>query len=134
MAASVWKSSACPMSPSIPLGDRRALLSKLDRVRFATDAAGSLDGMDRMRQQAFETILGGVADGAGSTTLEEWGSLFLKGAPTFFVVIAVEAAADEISQVAASTGLELRPLHGRHDQAVIATLPVARGLAPKGQR
>ena len=46
----------------------------------------------------------------------------------------LEAAADEITQVAASTGLELRPLHGRHDQAVIATLPVARGLAPKGQR
>ena len=46
----------------------------------------------------------------------------------------LEAAADEITQVAASTGLELRPLHGRHDQAIIATLPVARGLAPKGHR
>ena len=45
----------------------------------------------------------------------------------------LEAATDEITQVAASVGLELRPLHGRHDQAVAATLPIARGLAPKGR-
>lgn len=44
----------------------------------------------------------------------------------------LEAATDEITQVAASVGLELRPLHGRHDQAVAAVLPLARGLAPKG--
>lgn len=47
--------------PMNRLGDRRGLLSELDRVRFAADTAGTLDGMDRMRQQAFETILGGVA-------------------------------------------------------------------------
>ena len=45
----------------------------------------------------------------------------------------LEAATEEITQVAASVGLELRPLHGRHDQAVAATLPLARGLVPKGQ-
>ena len=45
----------------------------------------------------------------------------------------LEAATEEITQVAASVGLELRPLHGRHDIAVAATLPLARGLAPKGQ-
>ena len=37
----------------------------------------------------------------------------------------------EITQVAASVGLELRPLHGRHDFAMAATLPIARGLIPK---
>lgn len=45
----------------------------------------------------------------------------------------LEAATDEITQVAASIGLELRPLHGRHDQAVTAVLPLARGVAPKGR-
>ncbi len=43
------------------LGDRRELLSQLDRVRFSLDARGPLDGLDRMREQAFGTITGGVA-------------------------------------------------------------------------
>ena len=43
----------------------------------------------------------------------------------------LDEATDEVTQVAASVGLELRPLHGRHDQAVCATLPLARGIAPK---
>jgi len=43
----------------------------------------------------------------------------------------LDDAADEVTQVAASVGLELRPLHGRHDTAVCATLPIARGLVPK---
>jgi len=45
----------------------------------------------------------------------------------------LEAATDEITQVAASVGLELRPLHGRHDLAVTASLPLARGIIPKGR-
>ena len=45
----------------------------------------------------------------------------------------LEAATDGITQVAASVGLELRPLHGRHDQAVTVGLPLARGFAPKGR-
>ncbi len=43
----------------------------------------------------------------------------------------LESAADHIAQVGAGIGLDLRPLHGRHDEAVCATLPLARGLAPK---
>jgi hypothetical protein len=43
------------------LGDRRALLSELDRVRFALDVPGRGDGLDRIREQAFGTIMGGVA-------------------------------------------------------------------------
>jgi hypothetical protein len=52
------------MQLSLPvdrLGDRRALLSQLDRVRFSLDALGRVDGLDRMREQAFCTITGGVA-------------------------------------------------------------------------
>ena len=45
----------------------------------------------------------------------------------------LEAATDEITQVAASVGLELRPLHGRHDQAMVASLPIARGVTPRGR-
>ena len=37
----------------------------------------------------------------------------------------------ELTQIAASLGLEVRPLHGRHDLAVAATLPIARGVVPK---
>ena len=37
----------------------------------------------------------------------------------------------ELTQIAASLGLEVRPLHGRHDLAVAATLPIARGLVPR---
>ncbi len=53
------------MKLAIPLprlDDRRLLLSELDRFRSASDAGGLLDGMDHIRQQAFDTILGGVAD------------------------------------------------------------------------
>jgi hypothetical protein len=43
------------------LDDRRNLLVKLDGMKRSLDA-GLVDGMDRMREQAFNTILGGVAD------------------------------------------------------------------------
>ncbi len=41
----------------------------------------------------------------------------------------LERACAETVQVAASCGVELRPLDGRHDQAVAVGLPLARGLA-----
>jgi hypothetical protein len=43
------------------LDDRRGLLERLDRLRRALDAAGALGGLDRFQEQAFDTILGGVA-------------------------------------------------------------------------
>lgn len=43
------------------LGDRRTLLSELDRVRWSLDSTGVLDGMSKLRSQAFEVILGGAA-------------------------------------------------------------------------
>jgi uncharacterized protein (DUF1501 family) len=44
------------------LDDRRALLSRLDQVKWAASEGRLLDGLDRTREQAFGTILGGVAD------------------------------------------------------------------------
>ena len=43
------------------LGDRRALLGELDRVRFHLDEGGKLAGLDGIRAQAFSALLGGVA-------------------------------------------------------------------------
>jgi hypothetical protein len=53
------------MKLSLPLNrldDRRQLLGRLDQVRWALDATSSLGGLDRIREQAFSTILGGVAE------------------------------------------------------------------------
>lgn len=37
----------------------------------------------------------------------------------------------ELTQITASLGMETKPLHGRHDLAMVATLPVARGVVAK---
>ncbi|MEZ6105369.1 MAG: DUF1501 domain-containing protein [Pirellulaceae bacterium] len=42
--------------------DRRGLLSGLDRLQREVDALGSINGLDRFQEQAFTTILGGVAE------------------------------------------------------------------------
>ncbi len=44
------------------LDDRRTLLAQLDRLRFGRDVAGVPAGGERLREQAFDTILGGVAE------------------------------------------------------------------------
>src|SRR5262249_39196151 len=46
--------------PRTRLDDRRALLTELDRVKRALDA-DALEGLNRCQEQAFSTILGGVA-------------------------------------------------------------------------
>jgi hypothetical protein len=43
------------------LTDRRALLAQLDRVRAAFDASGQAASLDALREQAFTSVLGGVA-------------------------------------------------------------------------
>jgi hypothetical protein len=48
--------------PMNRLDDRRSLLTGLDRVKWALESGGSISGVDRLRQQAFDVILGGVAD------------------------------------------------------------------------
>ncbi len=48
--------------PMDRLDDRRRLLSQLDQARAGLAEATVLEGLDRVRDQAFRTILGGVAD------------------------------------------------------------------------
>jgi uncharacterized protein (DUF1501 family) len=43
------------------MDDRRRLLAGLDQIRKAFESPGSLRGLDALRDQAFDTILGGVA-------------------------------------------------------------------------
>jgi hypothetical protein len=43
----------------------------------------------------------------------------------------LDGACGEYFQAAAQSGLELRPLHGRHDLGLLCTLPVGRGLAER---
>ncbi len=48
--------------PLSRLDDRRHLLAGLDRIRRSIDSAGLMAGVDSLRQQAFDTVIGGVAD------------------------------------------------------------------------
>jgi uncharacterized protein (DUF1501 family) len=53
------------MSLQLPmdrLSDRRQLLTQLDRVQWALSEGRLLDGLDKTRQQAYGTLLGGVVD------------------------------------------------------------------------
>ena len=52
------------------LDDRRLLLGNLDRVRWDFETSGRWEGMHRLREQAFSTVLGGVA-GAFDLTHED---------------------------------------------------------------
>jgi hypothetical protein len=47
--------------PRERLDDRRSLLTQLDHVKRQADTSGLLEGADRFQQQAFSTIVGGVA-------------------------------------------------------------------------
>ncbi|MDP7015545.1 MAG: DUF1501 domain-containing protein, partial [Pirellulaceae bacterium] len=44
------------------LDDRRLLLTGLDKIKQHIDNSGELEGVDRFREQAFDVILGSVAD------------------------------------------------------------------------
>lgn len=48
--------------PQGRLDDRRRLLAELDRLKRKVDVHGMLDGADRVRQQAFDVILGAAAE------------------------------------------------------------------------
>ncbi|HZZ81769.1 MAG TPA: DUF1501 domain-containing protein, partial [Gemmataceae bacterium] len=48
--------------PMDRLQDRRSLLNQIDEVQWALAERATVEGMDRMRDQALTTILGGVAD------------------------------------------------------------------------
>jgi hypothetical protein len=48
--------------PMNRLQERRTLLTQLDQVQWQLAEGRLLEGMDRMREQAYQTVLGGVAD------------------------------------------------------------------------
>jgi hypothetical protein len=48
--------------PRDRLDSRRDLLAGLDRIKRGVDSSGMLNGMDRFQEQAFNVILGNVAD------------------------------------------------------------------------
>ncbi|MFM9116505.1 MAG: DUF1501 domain-containing protein [Planctomycetota bacterium] len=48
--------------PAERFADRRFMLSQLDRLRRQIDVSGQIDGVDRLQQQAYDVITGGVAD------------------------------------------------------------------------
>jgi len=48
--------------PMDRVDDRRSLLNGLDNFKRALDAEGSREGLDRLRQQAFDVIMGSVVD------------------------------------------------------------------------
>lgn len=53
------------MKLSLPRGrldDRRSLLGQLDDLKRSFDSGGSIEGMDKFQQQAFQVILNGAAD------------------------------------------------------------------------
>lgn len=53
------------------LSDRRAILSQLDRARWLLETAAGYEGFDALREQAFETILGGVVSQAFDLSQED---------------------------------------------------------------
>ncbi|MCI0346960.1 MAG: hypothetical protein L0221_16225, partial [Chloroflexi bacterium] len=63
-----------------------------------------------------------VVAGYGEVT---YAGIVAIAAPT---VEQLERDSADLVQTAASVGIDLRPLNGRHDQAVAVTLPLARGL------
>jgi uncharacterized protein (DUF1501 family) len=48
--------------PMDRLNDRRSLLQQLDEVQWAAAERAAVEGIDRVREQALTTVLGGVAD------------------------------------------------------------------------
>ena len=48
--------------PQGRLSDRRGLLNSVDNLKRRVDQNGALDGMTGFQEQAFDTIMGGVAD------------------------------------------------------------------------
>ena len=48
--------------PRARFDDRRSLLASLDGLRRTVDAGGTIEGLDRFQQQAFQVIVNGAAD------------------------------------------------------------------------
>lgn len=95
-------------------GTARARLDAADRQRlgFASNAAAALDESDAEQIEA-ELVAGyRMADVTALLTVH---------APTLALL---DAASSQLRTTALTHRLELRPLHGQHQQALVATLPL----------
>jgi hypothetical protein len=135
-----------PLLMSAPAGVTRTVTVHLERVPPAqaarvartTRAKAALDQRDRLRfgmttSAALDRVeSSGVAMdaelAAGYRTHRVTALVSLSG-PSLAVV---DDATGPLRQAAAASRLEIRPLHGQHDRALAATLPLCR-LRPRGQ-
>ncbi len=116
--------------PIDPAASRRAIARQAAKIESDADtraAKGLRVGAEHHR--AHQAVLEREAE-----LVSGFGELAFAGVVTVCAASLdeLERAASELVNVAAAAGLELRDLHGRHDLGVGASLPLARGLAPKG--
>jgi hypothetical protein len=100
----------------------KAALDQRDRVRFGMTTSAALDRVESSGVAMDEELA------AGYRTHRVTALVSLSGRS----VVAVDGAAGPLRQAAAASRLEIRPLHGQHDRALAATLPLCR-LRPRGQ-
>jgi len=130
--AGLVRTVAVTYEPVSPSSSRR----KVERqaTKLATDA-------EQRERSGFR--VGGQHDRVARAVLEREQELVAGFAEFRYVglvdvcapdVSELDRACEELVQVAAAAGVELRPLHGRHDAAVAAVLPLARTAAGTGLR
>lgn len=113
-----------PVPPSV---SRRAIerqAAKLDSDADQRTRTGFRVGAAHRRQR--EAVEERESELVAGYAEQSYGGLVDVCAPT---LDALDEAAAELCQAAASCGIELRPLHRRHDQATAACLPLAFGLS-----
>jgi hypothetical protein len=92
------------------------MLDQRDRVRLGMTTSAAIDRAESTGVSMDEELA------AGYRTHRLAGLVTLTAADTD----ALDAAAPSLRQAAAAARLELRPLHGQHDQALAATAPLCR--------
>lgn len=132
LAAGIVRAVAVTYEPVAPSVSRRAISRHAAKVEAD------------MQQRAEKGFRVGAAHHATAQAIAAREAELVAGYPelTFTAVIAVAAATLEqleadctrLVHVAAAAGLDLRPLNGRHDQGVAATLPLARGVSHRQPR
>lgn len=113
-----------PVAPSV---SRRAIerqAAKLDSDADQRSRTGFRVGAAHRRQR--EAVEERESELVAGYAEQSYAGLVDVCAPT---LEALDEASAELRQAAASCGIELRPLHRRHDQAAAACLPLAFGLS-----
>lgn len=132
LATGIVRAIAVTYEPVPPSASRRAVSRHAAKVEAD------------MQQRADKGFRVGAAHHSTAQAIAAREQELVAGYPelTFTAVIAVAAATVEqleadctrLVHVAAAAGLDLRPLNGRHDQGVVATLPLARGVRHRPPR